>query len=250
MRTPIHRTRFGEIVAEFALPIRPSKNVVILCSGVPGNPSRAALLDFFSRKGFWCFAPRYRGSWESGGKFLAMSPEKDIKDVIDGISNGFKDAYSGKKYKMKPLELHLFGSSFGGAAALLLSKDPRVTKVVALSPVVDWRVASKKEPMKPFENFLRAAFGEAYRFSHRDWAKLTKGNFYNPAIELKKIDGKKILIVHAKDDDVVSFAPVARFSKVTGAKMFALRRGGHGGVLFATKPGNWKKIKNFLRSRN
>ena len=34
----------------------------------------------------------------------------------------------------------MIGGSFGGAAALLASLDPRVKKVIANCPVVDWSI--------------------------------------------------------------------------------------------------------------
>ena len=64
------RTRFAkDIVTEFFPPARKTKRqkVVIICGGMPGMPGSSYLLEFFSKKGFWVFNPRYRGTWESGG---------------------------------------------------------------------------------------------------------------------------------------------------------------------------------------
>jgi dipeptidyl aminopeptidase/acylaminoacyl peptidase len=86
------RTRFKkEIVAEFLPPARPRKRqkVIILCDGMPGMPRKQALMEFLAAKGYWVFYPRYRGSWESGGKFLQKSPERDILDVIDERQRAF-----------------------------------------------------------------------------------------------------------------------------------------------------------------
>lgn len=198
MRRYLLRTRFGDIVAEFLPPARPSRKVIIFCQGMPGNPSRASLAEFFARKGFWFFAPRYRGSWESGGKFLKISPEKDILRVISQLPRGFHDLYAGKVYKVKPSQLCLCGASFGGPAVLLLTKDPRVSKVIAVSPVVDWTVPVRRERADRVEKFVKQAFGEAYRFSHRDWRKLDSGKFYNPASMLEKIDGGRYLLFTQK----------------------------------------------------
>src|SRR3989344_5961071 len=56
-----------EIFAEFMVPLRPSQKVVLICSGVPGVPTKRSLMEFFARKGYWAFHIRYRGSWESKG---------------------------------------------------------------------------------------------------------------------------------------------------------------------------------------
>src|SRR3990167_6362923 len=140
----ILRTRFGkDVVAEFLPPVRlnskrPQK-AVIFCSGMPSVPRHGALLEFFARKGFWCFYPRYRGSWESSGRFLKYSPEEDIKMVLERLPRGFKDLWSGKAYKVRPAETYLVAGSFGGPAGILLASDKRLKKVVAISPVVEWR---------------------------------------------------------------------------------------------------------------
>jgi pimeloyl-ACP methyl ester carboxylesterase len=239
----LQRTRFGEIVAEFMPPGKRSNKVVIFSPGVPSLPPRSQLAEFFARKGFWFFAPRYRGSWESGGKFLAVSPEKDILKVMNQLARGFRDAQSGEISKIKSPELLLLGGSFGGPAAMLHSKDPRVRKVITVSPVVDWRAESRAESIDSVRKFTTLAFGEAYRFSGKAWAKLKTGTFYNPASSLQKIDGKKIVIVHAKDDRLVSFGPVKRFAKETGAHLILLPRGGHLSSTIITKPSLWKKIK-------
>src|SRR3989344_5587418 len=104
------RTRFKkDIVTEFLPPSRPSNRVIIFCKGMQGLPRFPEVLKFWSKKGFWVFFPRYRGTWESGGEFLKDSPEKDILDVIDELPKGFTDLWSGKEFKIKPTELYLFG---------------------------------------------------------------------------------------------------------------------------------------------
>ena len=110
------RTRFKkEIVAEFVPPSRHSRKAIIFCGGMPGIPAKKELLLFFAKKNYWIFFPRYRGSWESGGSFLKLSPEQDILDIIDGLPRGFRDLWSGKTMRVKPEKVYLFGSSFGGA---------------------------------------------------------------------------------------------------------------------------------------
>lgn len=159
LRTRIKR----DIVCEFLPPTTSSRKVIILCGGMPGYPGRSALPEFFSKKGYWVFVPRYRGSWESGGSFLKISPQRDVLDIMDQLPRGFKDLWSGKTYKIARPEIYLIGSSFGGAAVILASRDPRVRRAIALSPVTDWRVETKTEPISKLEQFTHTAFGNAYR---------------------------------------------------------------------------------------
>ncbi|HXA84776.1 MAG TPA: hypothetical protein VNZ47_06875, partial [Candidatus Dormibacteraeota bacterium] len=97
------RTRFKkEIVAEFLPPIRPLKRqkVIILCDGMPSMPGKQQLMAFLAAKGYWVFYPRYRGSWESGGKFLQQSPHKDILDVIDELPKGVRELAFGQRFAL------------------------------------------------------------------------------------------------------------------------------------------------------
>ena len=84
---------------------------------MPSVPKIGETLAFYARKGFWVFHPRYRGSWESAGSFLEKSPERDILDIMNQLPKGFEDILNGKRHRIVPRKLYLFGCSFGGPAA-------------------------------------------------------------------------------------------------------------------------------------
>jgi pimeloyl-ACP methyl ester carboxylesterase len=137
------RTRFkNEIVAEFLPPSRPRKKqkLIILCDGMPSIPRKQPLSEFLAAKGFWVIYPRYRGAWESGGEFLSRSPHEDILDVLDELPKELEEIAFGQRFRLAPHQVFVIGGSFGGAAAILLSLDHRVTRVVANCPVVDWSI--------------------------------------------------------------------------------------------------------------
>src|ERR1700751_6056716 len=182
------RTRFGrDIVAEFLPPARAARKhrVVVLCDGMPGIPRKQPLGEFLALKGYWVFYPRYRGAWESAGEFLERSPHLDILDVIAGLENEICELAFGKRFRLRASEIFVIGGSFGGAATILCSLDKRVKRVIANCPVVDWgilRESEKAETSNPnYAAYIRAAFGQGYRLSDRNWKKLYSGNFYNPA---------------------------------------------------------------------
>jgi cephalosporin-C deacetylase-like acetyl esterase len=225
----ICRTRFKrQILTEFIAPKRKnSRKVMIFCSGVPGSPDKDEVLDFWSRKGYWCFFPRYRGTWESHGRFLDHSLEYDLFAVIAGMQKNFKDYWTGKSYRVHPKKITVVGTSFGGAAALLASLDQRVDKAICISPVVDWVKENETEPLKDLYKFIRQAYGGVYRINKKNWARLAGGDFYNPVAHIGKYDPKKIMIIHAKDDDVVRYEPVAQFAKEVKCRLISLNKGGH-----------------------
>lgn len=243
------RTRFkDEIVAEFLPPARRTKRnrVIIICDGMPSVPAKRDLVDFFSKKGFWAFYPRYRGSWESDGTFLEKSLDRDILDVIDSLPRGFVDLWSGKRYKVRPDVVYLFAGSFGGPAGILASRDKRVKKVVAISPIVDWLAPSKAEPLDFAEKFAHLAFGNGYRFGKKEWAKLSTGKFYSPVYHQYEIDGSKLFIFHAKDDQSVRWNEVAKFARITHSRLKLFKKGGHLRVAKIIEK-HWREIARFLK---
>ena len=246
----ILRTKFKrEIIAEFLPSVLKSNKVIILCTGMPGYPGRRNdLLEFLSKEGYTAILPRYRGSWESEGKFLKNSPHIDILDIISELESGFVDLWSRKEYKIKNPEVYLIGSSFGGASALLASNDKRVKKAVALSPVVDWRIESMSEPFDRLSKFMIEAFGCGYRFAEKDFFKLKKGNFYNPVDSIGNLISSKIMVFHAKDDEIVPYEPTEKFANKLGCTFVPHKIGGHLSISMMHTPRFWKKIKAFIEN--
>ena len=246
----ICRTRFAkDIVTEFLPPKnRDSKKVMIFCSGVPGTPNKDDVLDYWARRGYWTFFPRYRGSWESDGTFLVNSPEKDIIEVIDCLSKRFKDYWTSKSFKIKPDFITIVGSSFGGPAAILASRDKRVNKVVCVSPVVDWIAENKNEPLEKLYQLIQEAYGGAYRLDKRSWNKLKTGRFYNPVNHIDELDPTKIMIIHSRDDQIVKFKSVDQFATKLGCQFIDLEYGGHLSSSMFIGGKYYRMMKRFLRT--
>jgi dipeptidyl aminopeptidase/acylaminoacyl peptidase len=240
-------------VAEFLPPAGKVKSnrVIILCDGMPGMPRKQDLSYWLSKKGYWVIYPRFRGCWESDGRFLAKSPEVDIRDIVDELPKGLKELTFGKKFSLKPQEIFVIGGSFGGAAAILSTLDSRVTKAIANCPVVDWAVlahSEKKETSNPsYTAYLSQAFGQAYRLRPKDWAKLGKRGFYNPIFHADKIESNKVMLFHAKDDPYIPWRSVEGFAQKTGVRLMLLNQGGH---LSTSRivPRYWKTIERFFKT--
>jgi dipeptidyl aminopeptidase/acylaminoacyl peptidase len=247
------RTRFAkDIVCEFLPPARKTKKqrVIILCDGMPGIPRKKTLVQFLAGKGYWVFYPRYRGAWESDGEFLKRSPHEDVLDVISGLQQPITELAFSKQFKVSADEIFVLGGSFGGAAAILCSLDPRVKRAVANCPVVDWSIqqeSERAETNKPYPQYLSEAFGNAYRMKAQNWNKLYDGKFFNPTYHSGEIDPSKILMFHAKDDPYVPWRSVERFANVTGAKLKLFSRGGHLKTEFIVQK-YWFSIEKFLLS--
>jgi pimeloyl-ACP methyl ester carboxylesterase len=248
------RTRFkNEIVAEFLPPsrIRKKQKLIVLCDGMPSIPRKQPLSEFLAAKGFWVIYPRYRGAWESGGKFLAKSPHEDILAVLDELPKELEEIAFGKRFWLAPDQVFVIGGSFGGAAAILLSLDPRAKRVVANCPVVDWNILDKAEKAETskanYADYIRQAFGYAYRLPDANWRRLRSGTFYNPWHHRNEIDGSKVLMFHAKDDPNVPYERTRLFAEVTGATLKSLKRGGHISTDYVVRR-YWRQIEKFFES--
>ena len=228
------------------------RRAIILCDGMPSIPRKQPLAEFLSGKGYWVFYPRYRGAWESGGEFLKDSPHLDILDVIDALSAEFRELAFGRRFRVSLDEVFVIGGSFGGAAAILSSLDPRVKKVVANCPVVDWAILSreeKKETSNPsYAAYIREAFGNGYRLTDRNWAKLRRGKFYNPAYHAREITASKVMMFHAQDDPYVPYRSVEKFARATGVRLKLFRRGGHLSTDLIVRK-YWRQIAAFFEGR-
>jgi dipeptidyl aminopeptidase/acylaminoacyl peptidase len=242
------RTRFGnDIVAEFWMPQKPSRRAIILCDGCPSLPSRHRVGEFFARKGYWVFHPRYRGAWESGGVFLKNSPHEDVLIVAHALNEGFLDIVSRKTYFLDVTTIMVLGASFGGAAAILALTDPVITAAVALSPVIDWRRSGKSEPFDHFVRLITEGFGGAYRADKGAWEKLQSGAFYNPMHAAAHVDSSRLCIIHAVDDDVVPITPLRSFAKKTHCVPHILPEGGHFSVRSVSDREKWRIVGPFLK---
>jgi dipeptidyl aminopeptidase/acylaminoacyl peptidase len=249
----VFRTRFkSEIVAEFLPPSRKQRKqrVIFLCDGMPSIPRKQPLSEFLSGKGFWVIYPRYRGAWESGGQFLDKSPHQDILDILDELPIEVEEIAFGQRFHLSPDEVFVIGGSFGGAAAILSSLDPRVKRVIANCPVVDWGilVPEKAETSKEnYAEYIREAFGNAYRLSDANWAKLQSGTFYSPWHHRNEITPSKVLMFHPKDDPYVPYEGSRRFAESTGVTLKSLKRGGHISTDYIIRK-HWPQIKRFVDS--
>ncbi len=245
------RTRFAhDIVAEVFFPEKQTGRVAVLAIGAPTMPSKKERLQFLARQGYVAISPRYRGAWESDGWFLEHSPADDIRDVIVELEKeqSVIDVATEETFPIKVKSVHLFGGSFGGPAVLLNTDLPIVKKVIAISPVIDWQVLGEDEPFDEFVRYSCLGYGGAYRTKHKsDWQKLMQTDFYNPIAHVKKIHGKKVFIIHAKDDTNVPCDPVIPFATVIGALYYLKPHGGHG-IKFEHRF-LWKKVAAFLKRK-
>jgi len=189
------RVKIDEMVVEYMNPTA-SKAIIIL-DGIPSVPRGEKLINIFASQGYCSFFPRYAGTWESEGEFLAKNPvieiESLIKKIISGITLGERVFFS--------KNIAVLGSSFGGAIALSLFQLPEIKKVIGLSPVIDFKKVTGIETLSPF---LKNFYPGAYRYSVRNWKKLIKGELISPKKNLERIRNPEryLILGGAKDEEI------------------------------------------------
>lgn len=211
----INRGRINKVIYEFLQPQIPSQGIIIICEGLPSVPNKKELMLRLSHRGFTVIYPRYKGTWESDGEFLKESPTRDVEDVLQLIKKGeLVELFANKKFKIPNQPVHLLGSSFGASVALSFAGNKDISKIVALSAIVDFKKHNNEndeEDLILVGEFIKRAFGEGYRFKDNQWIKMVRGNIFNPP---QKIDQKKannILMVYDKSDSQVSCKKIEEY---------------------------------------
>jgi len=237
----IFKGRINNLVFSFTCPQKP-KGIIIICDGLPGNAERKVLLNIISKKRYMAIHPKYSGTWESGGIFLNESPVKDIKNIINFIQKNkyIKELYSNKIF------INILGSSFGGSVALCLAKDKNVKKIVALSPVVNFKKHNtqyKEQDLQWLMKFIKLAFNRAYRFKNKNWDKMIKGKLFNPPLTLD--NNNKVLIGYGEQDKTVNHRSIKKYIDKNKIKYFYSKNKGH--LSFSKINKNmWKIIMNWF----
>lgn len=246
----IYRSKIKDIIFEFLPPVGKSRGVILVCDGLPGSPRNPDLLKKISELGFFAVYPRYTGTWESGGEFLSPSPTNNIIQIIDFIKEKeLIELYSGKKFDCRNLPIYLLGSSFGGSVALALSNNKKVRKIIAFSPVVNFKDHNndnKEQDLLWLMDFIRKAFGRAYYFKVSNWKKMIKGQIFNPPSKVEPSRSDDILIFYDQEDPSIDWHKVKSYAELNKIKAVVSKNLGH--LSFSKITSNhWKIIDEWVK---
>lgn len=112
--------------------------------------------------------------------------------------------------------------------------------------------------MDKLGRFIPQAFGNCYRFSQKNWNRLSRNQFYSPVSLIlptfprgekkggNSFDGSKLLLIHATDDSSVPYSYTKRLAAKTGAQLITLRSGGHFGFSKSLDPRIYRHIRRFI----
>jgi len=221
------------IFFDIAIPEETNSEMIILLPGLPEYPLPKELMFKLAARGYHVVAPRYRGTFESKGNFLAKSPAYDILNLIKFLKKQKKilELYNKQSLKVNFNKLIVLGSSFGGSVALHLAgltKD--VDKYIIIAPVIDFKNHGKKykeQDLKNLGRFLKEAFPFLYRFEDKNYRRLLEGKIIPSA--LKGFNTlSEVILIHGKKDDVVSIDNSRFFAnKYKNIRLIELEDKGH-----------------------
>ncbi len=219
----VYRSRVGEIVFEFTMPQKRQKGIVFILNGMPSVPKLSDLLETLAANGYVAIFPRYKGTWESAGIFLAESPVNDVKLLCDEIlkKKTITELYAYKKFKIASKNMMLVGSSFGGAIALCGASWPSVKKVIALSPVVNWKSSPDTATLQATERL-------------KSFLKFANGTLFAPPETLPENVSKKITIVFDESDKTTPPKEIIDYAKTN--KIALKKKTGLGHISFSKFP--------------
>ncbi len=138
------------------------------------------------RNGWGIIILNYRGSSQ-----LNVDSRKTWKNWKESILTDFSELLDKLHRKYRKFEIHWCGVSFGGALAMLISKNFDIKRCILLSPLLDLRNQSKRGDRK-FSKWFRS------RFSQKDYSDLS---FENLIGQRKK--KTKILALCSHRDEVL-----------------------------------------------
>jgi predicted esterase len=206
-----NKLRFNEIIAESYYLKENNGIAVIFCSGIPGNSSYPDIAEEYAKKGFIFIQPKYLGSWESYGSFSVDNCRKTILDFASAlIENKVKTIFN-NSFDLPIKEIYLMGHSFGGSIALCAGADLNIAGIIAIAPVIDYRVQGKEkyteEKMDWLYSFIVAGFENVYRnFDKIQWENFcATGSTINAVDYSEKLKNKKILLLHGEADTSVNY---------------------------------------------
>lgn len=236
----IYRGRQGDIIFEFSTSAE-SQATIILCDGLPSVPKQREVMATLQSRGYDVFFPRYRGTWESDGEFLAQPPTEDIAEIITLIKAGsVTELYGSQQFKINP-KVYLVGSSWGGSVVLGLADHPGVDKIVALSPIVNFLthgINGQGQDLHWLKGFVRQAFNQAYRFRDENWEQMLAGKLFNP---LSSIRAGLVTVVYDEGDLGVGSKEIETYCSKSGARTIKVVNLGH--LSFSKIPdGLWDDI--------
>lgn len=217
MTKPILKSYYKEIFFEFLTHNNKCDTIIIL-SGFPSSNQNNELMYFFYENGFNVFFPRFKGSFQSKGKFLKTNPIDDLLFFIKELKKGYaKNLWDMNKIYFENKKINLVAESFSGAIACgLAACSNDVFKIILGSPVLDYKkhnINGDEQDLNALTLFVKRAYKNLYRYSFNSLQnEINNFKEISPDFYLRLLN-KPILLFHDPSDETVSIKHSETFFK-------------------------------------
>jgi len=232
MRKYTLKAYYGDIFFEFLVQDK-SADCICFLPGFPSGNNYNELMYYLYGKGYHVFTIRYKGSYQSKGKFLDTNIVDDLIEFIEHLKKGIAiSLWDLKEIHFKINNRYLFASSFGGAIACgLVSKIDFFNKMVLFAPVWDFSKHNKEfleQDLQHLTIFTQRAYQNCYRFDFDDIQKeLERFDEIKTRNYINKLNCP-ILVFHAINDQTVSINHSLNIAKLKPNIKIIKHNLGHG----------------------
>ena len=212
--------RFGEVRTQIYLSVSAARafrrgeptDVLVMCYGCPSHPfdHSAALMGEYLEAGYALAYPEYLGTWGSGGACTLENAVDTVGMVQEGLHSGEAMEIRHREFlSWRVRRIALFGASFGGSVALVAAARFMPDAVVAVSPVIDWRLhgsgPEREEDLSATYEVIEQGYANLWRIDRQTYDDLRLGRLdLNPIDHAERLSRIPALFVHADDDTQVS----------------------------------------------
>lgn len=199
-------------------------DVIIFLNGMPRPAQTKEMTDYFIDSGYLFINLYYPGYWEAPGTMNFSELGSKIVSFAEMIKEGkFFDLFSRKDLSFNIGKIFLIGSSFGASVALV-AQNNIFSKIVAVSPLVDF--SGHKETIDNLLDKL-VFFKEVVRLS--DYNQIRE-NFLilDQKSQELRISPEKILLIADKFDKQIHFSSVQEYADKNKVSILSTENGAHG----------------------
>ena len=173
------------------------KPTVLILHGLPGIEQNHDLAHALRDHGWNVLIFNYRGCWGSGGSYAFKNQPDDAVACIDYLEEG-------KHPQVDLNRLIVIGHSMGGWAAIhTAARDERVKAICAISAVGDPARLRFDDNKLAEEEFYPWLPGHTLETFGELWRELGRDRAFDPAVIVRKISPRPLLMIHPEPDDVV-----------------------------------------------
>ena len=204
-----------------------TNRVVLYAKGGPslGDDGNSVAWPIAKKYKFDLFVPDFIGHCRSDGEFNFKTNIETLHEA-EAFLSGNLHATNTEKFQSiiaNYKEIVLVGSSWGGSMIPFIDKySPSQIKTLGMiKPVTDWpsqgRTKDKEEDVENTHRMINLAWSQVYRgYNQSEWPSIFSNQDaveFNPINQVALLKGKRVLLVHGTEDDVVNYQKTLRYFK-------------------------------------